>query len=392
MVSVSIARRQFIAGAFATAAISPVIAKARGITPPGEATTKIAEKLFAAKPAPALSFAAARGDSVIWAEAFGYADLELEVPATTAHSFPLGSVSKVITSTAAAKLVSSGKLDLDIPIVKWLPDLPEQHHKTTMRQLLTHRSGIRHYTSSEISLANPHGAIYMRIYPTDTDVLALFIHDPLIAAPGTSVNYSSYGYTLASLVIQAAAGRPFCDVIQEEVARPFNLTSLLADDPWLIMPARAGRYMNASDIQMLCAGLSAQARPQLTNGWAKMAFCNPAYCWPGAGFSMTPSHAAKFGAAMINTRESKLSSAEHQLLFTPMTAAEKDSPPLGLGWRISPDKKGRMRWHHSGATPGGCYFLAIYPEQQISIALAGNVMSARINVSQAASDLVDTLV
>jgi CubicO group peptidase (beta-lactamase class C family) len=386
-----IARREFLAGASLATAISPAIAQALDTTEAGGAATEIAERLFATRPAPALSFAVARPDRIIWAAAFGFADVELEVPATTRHSFPLGSVSKVVTSTAAARLASRGVLDLDMPIVEWLPDLPEQHHKTTIRHLLTHRGGIRHYQPGEIDLAHPGGAIYMRIYPEDADALALFIRDALIAAPGTSVNYSSYGYTLASLAMQAAAGRPFRDLIQEEVARPFNLASLAADDPWAVL-SRAGKYMNGRDIEMLAAGLAPAARPQLTNGWAKMAFCNPAYCWSGGGFLMTPSDAARFGAAMINAGQGPLSSAERQLLFTPVTEAQAGSPPLGLGWRISPDTKGRLRWHHSGATGGGCYFLAVYPEQQLSIALAGNVMNARVNMSQVGSEIIDTFV
>jgi CubicO group peptidase (beta-lactamase class C family) len=386
----SITRRGFLVGASA-AAVSPVMGQSPSAAKPDNAANKSAEKLFAAKPAPALSFAVARSESVVWSEAIGHADIELDVPATPAHSFPMGSVSKVITSTLAAKLVTRGTLDLDTPVIKWLPTLPEPHSKTTMRHLLTHRSGIRHYKPNEISLANPEGAIYMRVYPDDSKVLDLFIQDPLIAPPGTAVNYSSYGFTLASLVMQAAAGRPFLDLVEQEIARPFNLTSLTPDNPWAIVPARAGKYMNGQDIEMIGAGLPPTLRPQLINGWAKMACSNPAYCWPGAGFLMTPSDAARFGAAMIDTPQTKLSPQERQLLFTPVTAATKQMPPLGLGWRISPDQKGRTRWHHAGATGGGCYFLAVYPEQQMSVAIGANVMNARINMNQAASELIDTL-
>ncbi|WP_263416733.1 serine hydrolase domain-containing protein [Terriglobus albidus] len=388
----SMTRRRFIAGASAAAMASPVLGQTQSsILPPVSTAKRSAEKLFATKPAPALSFAVARGEDIIACEAMGHADLELEVPATPAHSFPLGSVSKVITSTLAAKLVTSGTLDLDTPVIKWLPPLPEQHHKTTMRHLLTHRGGIRHYKSEEISLANPSGAIYMRLYPDDAKVLDLFIHDPLVAEPGTSPSYSSFGYTLASLVMQAAAGRPFLDLIDQQIAKPFRLTSLTPDNPWAIVPSRAGKYMNAQDVEMLGAGLQPALRPQLINGWAKMACSNPAYCWPGAGLLMAPSDAARFGAAMIETPQSKLTKQERELLFTPMTPATKQMPPLGLGWRISPDQKGRARWHHAGATGGGAYFLAVYPEQKMSVAIAVNVMSARINMNQAASDLIDSL-
>ena len=87
--------------------------------------------------------------------------------------------------------------------------------------------------------------------------------------------------------------------------------------------------------------------------------------------------------------ETAVTRAERELLLTPVTAATKGAPPLGLGWRIDADKKGRRRWHHAGATPGGCYLLAVYPDQRLSVALAGNVMTMKMNVLQAASDIVD---
>lgn len=384
----AITRRTFLAGASA-AAVSHSLAQSNSSNAHAQDAGKVAEKFFATKPAPALSFAVARPQGFLWSHALGHANLDLNVPATPDHSFPLGSVSKVITTTLAAKLVSANKLDLDAPIATWLPTLPEQHRSTTLRQLLTHRGGLRHYTPQEISFANPKGPIYHRLYPDDASVLDLFVHDPLIAAPGTTASYSSFGYTLASHAMQAAAGQSFLTLVDQHIAKPFHLASLVPDNPWAIVPARAEKYMNAADIEMLSTGLPLSARPPLVNGWARMALSNPAYCWPGAGLLMAPSDSARFGAAMLDSPHSAITPAERQLLFTPTTAATKQMPPLGLGWRISPDTKGRTRWHHAGATGGGCYFLAVYPDQQLSVAIAANVMNARVNMSQAASELVD---
>jgi serine beta-lactamase-like protein LACTB len=293
---------------------------------------------------------------------------------------------------AAVKLASRGILDLDAPISKWLPDLPVAHRLTTMRQLLTHRGGVRHFDKSEIDIANRTGAIYMRVYSNAKDVLSLFIDDPLIATPGTSVNYSSYGYTLASTVMAAAGARPFTQLVDEEVGKPLSLSSLAVDDPWSVIKFRANKYMNAADIELLCGGLSAEARPKLTDGWANMPFSNPGYCLAGAGYIMTPSDAARFGSAMVGPGNTKLTITERKMLFTPQTEATPKSPALGLGWRIDRDKRGRNRWHHAGATPGGCYFLGVYPDEELSVALAGNVMAMRMNVAQAGADLIDLFV
>jgi CubicO group peptidase (beta-lactamase class C family) len=387
----SATRRQVMTGATAAAIAPGLIAAHAAPASDGRhaAASAIAERLFAAKEAPALSLAVARPSGVIWAQALGQADVQLGVAATPAHSFCLGSVSKVLTSTAAARLASRGLLNLDAGIGTYLPALPEQHRKTSLRQLLTHRGGVRHYRGEELSIANKAGAIYMRAYAGDADVLALFIDDPLVAAPGTSVKYSSYGYTLASLAMQAAAGRDFREVIRHEIAEPFGLASLAADEPWALRPSRAGRYMNARDMGVFFSGIPKESWPRLTGGLANMPLCNPAYCWAGGGFLMTPTDTARFGAALLPSADARISPAERALLFTPMTAAQPDSPPLGLGWRIDRDGKGRLRWHHAGATGGARFFLAIYPEQGLSIAMAANVMTIKLNVAQAASDLVD---
>src|SRR6187549_3251438 len=180
--------------------------------------SKIACDLFAANPVPALSFAVANNVGVIWAEALGKADLEFDVAATPDHLFRLGSVSKAVTATTAARLVTRGLLELDAPIAYWLPDLPAHHRATTMRQLLTHRGGVRHYVAKDLDFRGPGGPITQRAYASREEILALFIDDPLVAAPGAEVSYSSFGYTLASFVMEAAGGTEFVRLVKDEIA------------------------------------------------------------------------------------------------------------------------------------------------------------------------------
>ncbi|MBT2133088.1 beta-lactamase family protein [Croceibacterium sp. LX-88] len=351
----------------------------------------LAREVFKAGPAkaPALSLAVARADEVVWAAAYGKSNLEFDVPATTAHLFRLGSVSKAVTATAAAKLVSSGVIDLKAPISAWLPDLPKHHRATTMKELLTHQGGVRHYLAKDFDIKAPGGAIYARAYPTNGDILALFIEDPLIARPGTSVSYSSYGYSLASIVMEAAADLPFLELIQREIARPFALPSLTEDAPLTVLPLRASGYMIEFERNMFFDQLAVEARPRLSDGYINIPTNNPAYCWAGAGLLMTPSDAARFGAAHLASPNSRISGAERKLLFTPLTKATTNSPPLGLGWRVDVDKSGRLRWHHAGATPGGRFGLVIYPDLGLSIAMGSNLMVSPGDVLGPASRLAD---
>ena len=347
------------------------------------------DEFHAAQPAPALAVAVADREGPVWSTARGTADLELEVAARPEHRFRIGSVSKVLTTTAAARLVSRGLVELDTPIAYWLPDLPPHHRATTLRQLFTHRGGVRHYLPRDLDPRQPGGSVLTRPSWTNAEILAALVDDDLVAPLGETVSYSSWGYSLASLVMEAAAGQPFLDLIDSEIARPFGLETLVADQPGAIVPGRVRGYVSEEERRRLQAQFPEARFPDAAAGWAPALPINPAYCWAGAGFLMSVPEMARFGAALLEGNGSRISPAERALLFTPLTEASESSPPLGLGWRIDEDARGRPRWHHAGATPGGRAALVVYPEQGLSIALASNCMVLPGDVLGPASELAD---
>jgi serine beta-lactamase-like protein LACTB len=344
------------------------------------AAREIVDSVLAGNPIPAFSIAVARRDTVIWREAFGTVDLELDVAATTAHRFRLGSVSKIITATLAARLAASGGVNLDAPISIYMPDLPAPHHATTLRQLLTHRGGLRHYTDKDYSLDAP-GPIDHRQYRSTADVLAVFINDPLVARPGEQVLYSTFGYTLVSLVLEAATKTPFLDLVQQQIAAPLELPSLAGDSPDSIVSQRVSGYQPGDIIR--------RATPDFTGKWANAPQNNPAYKWAAGGLLATPADLARFGAAHL--APGKLSRETLHTLFTVYTQATERSPPLGLGWRIDTDNRGRMRWHHAGGQEGARAVLVIYPAQELAIAFATNVTGIPGDVLTPSSEIADAL-
>ena len=348
-----------------------------------------ARAFFDKHDAPAMAFAVARGDGLAWSAAHGMANLEFAVPAMPEHLFRLGSVSKVVTTVAAARLVSRGLVELDTPIAYWLPDLPEHHRQTTLRQLFTHTGGVRHYLPKDLDPDAPGGSVVQRHYPDRRSILALFIDDPLVAQPGTAVSYSSYGYTLASLVMEATAGQDFLALVGEEVAGPFALPSLVADEVLGIVPGRVGGYFTARELEFLATRMPGLASRSGAGPFANIGLSNPAFCWAGAGLLMSVPDLARFGAALLPGPDTRITAEERALLFTPLTEGTPEQPPLGLGWRIDADKLGRPRLHHAGTTPGGRCGLAIYPEQGLSIALASNTMMTPGDALGAASELVE---
>jgi serine beta-lactamase-like protein LACTB len=377
-------RRQLVLAASGLAAVAAPAAAQRPArrSPAGRAADAIARALHTAEPTPALSLAVARADRILWTGALGHADLELDVPTDVRHRFRLGSVSKVLTTTAAARLASRGVIDLDAPISRWLPDLPAQHRQTTLKQLFTHRGGVRHYDMARhIAPSAPGGALDQRIYPGNQEILAIFINEPLKGPPGEQVSYSTFGYTLASLVMEAAAKQPFPELIKAEVGAHFGVPSLTEDDPYALKPWRASGYGPVRDYKAY--------DPRLTDGWVNARHNNVAYKWAGGGFLMSPSDLARFGAALLEGPRSRITTQERALLFTPITEATRNSPPLGLGWRIDKDAKGRLRWHHAGAQEGCRASLVVYPDLGLSIALASNATGAPGNVLKPSADLAD---
>jgi serine beta-lactamase-like protein LACTB len=353
------------------------------------AASRICRELLAGAAIPAFSAAVADRTDVIWAEAFGKADLEFDVAATTGHVFRLGSVSKAVTATSAARLVTRGLLDLDVPIAYWLPDLPAHHRATTMRQLLTHRGGVRHYGPKDLDPTAPGGRITKRAYANRDEILDLFIEDPLVAVPGAEVSYSSFGYTLASFVMEAASGTDFLRLVMDEIALPFGLPSLAADEVLEVVPLRTRGYFAARELELFAAAMGGAETPRLRGPFANVTLSNPAFCWAGAGLLMSMPDLARFGAAHLEGPQTRISPAERALLFTPMTEASDKSPPLGLGWRVDHDAQGRLRWHHAGSTPGGRASLVVYPDLGLSIALASNVMTAPGDVLGPSVELAD---
>jgi len=363
----------------------PVVSKA--VNTPASAAARIDEAravvtaMLAAEPIPALSIAVIQGKEVIWAEAFGKVNLDLGVPATTAHRFRLGSVSKILTATLAARLATRGVVDLDAPIANYLPDLPEQHRATTLRQLLTHRGGIRHYLDKD-SMPGPAGApIDYRDYASNAEVLAIFINDPLVAKPGERVSYSTFGYTLISIVLETAAKTPFLELIQSEIARPMALASVGPDAPRAITANRVTGYHTAR--------IAGAVHPPLEGPWANILPVNPAYKWAGGGLLATPTDLARFGAA--HWAPGALDQRTLTDLFTVQTQATERSPPLGLGWRIDEDPNKRLRWHHAGGQDGARASLVVYPKEKLAIAFATNLTGAPGDVNGPSAKIADAL-
>src|SRR5215468_5464606 len=168
--------------------------------------------------APGMTVAVALGDRPVFAEGFGRADVENDVPCAPETVFRIASISKPIAAVAVLQLEERGRLSLDDPVRKYVPAFPPKGDAViTLRHVLTHTSGIRHYAPGEMESRAP--------YRTVTDALAVFKDDPLLFAPGTRYSYSSYAYNMLAAVVEAVSGLGYDAYLKERVFAPAGMAS-----------------------------------------------------------------------------------------------------------------------------------------------------------------------
>lgn len=170
---------------------------------------------------PGVNMALVQNGQVAWAEAYGYADLQQERKMTTDTYCRTQSISKSVTAWGVMKLVEKGDLDLDEPVVTYLqnweiPDSPYEEEKVTVRQLLTHTSGMPQ------GIVGPEAG-YAPAEKRPTLEENLTREAVLFQEPGTGFSYSNAGYNLLELLIEEVTGRDFADYMEEEILRPLGM-------------------------------------------------------------------------------------------------------------------------------------------------------------------------
>ena len=321
---------------------------------------------------PAVSVAVARGGRVVHAAAFGEADLENGVAATTASLFRTASIAKPLTATAVMQLAEQGKLDLDAPIRKYVPEWPEKHPPITCRQLLAHLAGVRHYMY-------PGEARGTRSFDDLVSTLKLFSKEPLVAKPGTKHSYTTYGFTLLGVAVERVSGRPFVPYMREHVFGPAGMTHTGQDDHFAILAGRTRGYQKLSrrEWQALPEWKREQSKPgQVRNAHLH----DTSMKIPGGGFLSTPSDLCRFALAMMSDKLMKRGTRD--AMWTPQKAVDGTPIVYGLGWRVSappwPAPYGGPVISHSGGQAGTACFLTIMPAWGVAIAVMTNLRGADI--------------
>ena len=337
-----------------------------------------------------LSAAVGVKGEVVWAEGFGYADVELGIGVTPSQRFRIGTASAALTSAAAGLLLESGALNLDAEIQHYLPAFPKKQGPITVRQVMSHTAGIRTDGGDDSPLLVKH-------CESPREALADFADQPLMFAPGTRSRFSIYGWVLMSAAIEAVVKQPFLAFVEERVFAAAGMQNTPAD------PRPNQADIDGEDFPLFTLLREIFAKPpkeaaaergsakepvraQVTSYFPRFAadtkygwhIMRPLHysCYAGSSaFASTPSDMVRFAMALKSGKLLKPATVE--ALWTPQKLASGEETKYGLGWSIETVTlagKPARKVGNAGILLGGpIASLMIFPEHDIVVAVASNI-------------------
>lgn len=301
---------------------------------------------------PGMAVAIGRGEQLIWAHGYGYADIDDQVAVDPlSHLFRIGSISKAVTASALARLVAKGQIDLDAPIGRYIGNLPPDKDSLTLRQIGGHLAGIRHYRDDEF-LSNLR-------YDDVLTPLEVFIHDTLLCVPGAQYNYSTFGWTLVSAVMQEAVDKPFLEIVREEVCAPLALEDLKADYNDSIRYNRPVSYQRKE------------------GRFVPAPIVDNSNKWAGGGMACSAEDLVHYGLA--HTHDRYLPENTLATFITSQHTPEGVPTNYGIGFSTGQDQAGRLWYGHAGGAVGGTSMLLIYPAYDLVVVTLVNLTGAEMD-------------
>jgi CubicO group peptidase (beta-lactamase class C family) len=342
-----------------------------------ERSRQIARASLSEQNLPGLSVAVGVGGDVVWAEGFGWTDLETRVPVTPETRFRIGTASKVLSSAAVGLLLEKERLKLDEEIQSWVPEFPKKEWPVTLRQLMAHTAGVRTDGGDE-------GPLFSQHCERPVEALQHFADSKLLFEPGTQYRYSSYGWILVSAAVEAAAGEDFPTFMRKQIFDPLAMHDTRADSSTKEIPDRATFYFPRY-----------AADPRFGPDLMRPIDYS---CYSGASaFLSTPSDLLRFALAINSGKLLQPSTVE--LLQTSARLPSGQETGYGLGWDLETvtlaGEQRRVVGHDGDSLGGMVASLMIFRERGIIVAVISNISyadtpSLALNIAQAFAEQAGT--
>ena len=193
-----------------------------------------------------------RSGRVEYEQSFDMADRAFAVPNTPDTRYWIASITKLFTATLAMQLVDEGRIELDAPIRTCLPDYAGEGRDVTVRQLLTHTSGIANFdTVTDAATALRDGIPAYQLPHTSDDLLRRHASGKLVHVPGTTFDYNNGDYVILGKIIERVTGMPFEQTLSRRILEPLKLTDTGMLRQGEILPRLARTYFVREDTAQL---------------------------------------------------------------------------------------------------------------------------------------------
>ena len=298
---------------------------------------------------PGLSLLVAKGGKIVRAEGFGSANVELQAPVKLETVFQSGSLGKQFTATAVMMLVEEGKIALDDPLTEYLADAPASWKNVTVRELLSHTAGLGDYPKD----------FNFREDWTEDEELKLIESVPLAYPPGTSWEYSNFGYVTLGILIHRVTGEFYGDFLQHRIFQPLGMQSTRIISEADIVPNRSAGYR--------------LAKGELKNQeWVAPMVNTTA----DGSLYFSILDLAKWDAALYTEKLLKRSSLD--LMWTPVRLknGQPNKGGYGFGWFIE-ERNGHRCIHHDGSWQGFETAIDRYADDELTVVVLTNLADSK---------------
>jgi len=292
---------------------------------------------------PGLSLAIVRDSKVVRATGYGFANVELSVPAAENTVYQIGSITKQFTATMVMMLVVENKVRLDDKITARISNLPASWSDVTIRQLLTHTSGIKDYTEVEGFERR------RRVESTQAELLELVETEKLQFTPGEEWRYCNTNYLLLGMLIEQVTGKKYYQFLFERILKPLGMTQTHVNDRQAIIANRATGYI------------------RIPGNLQNAPYFSPANAFGAGDLISTVEDMVKWDAALYSERLLKASSLEE--MWTPVVLSKGGTAEYGFGWDVKSENGHRLIAHGGNITGFSCGILRFVNDKLTVIVL-----------------------
>lgn len=325
----------------------PVVGPAKRYTEVVKALEPFIVRELAAKGLPALSIALVDDQTVVWARGFGFANPVAKTPASADTVYRVGSVSKLFTDLAVMQLVEQGKLDLDAPVTRYLPDFKPVNpfdRPVTLRQLMAHRSGLVREP--------PVGNYFDPSGPTLARMVASLNGTALVYKPESRIKYSNAAIATVGYVLEKTQQQPFAEYLRRRVLEPLGMkrsafeptAALTRDLAVATMWTYHGREFTAPTFELGMA--------------------------PAGSMYSTVNDLARFVSVLLaegkGPNGALVRAATLEQMLAPQFAKPEEKTGYGIGFHIT-ELDGKRRVGHGGAIYGFATELAVLPAEKLGV-------------------------